>query len=189
MRRIAILALPLALCLSLPATGQVSDTETFISAVRSRDGGKAMEILESRGPSVLNARNSKGETALLIAVSNRDTLWTRFLLQQGADPNVASRSGETPLIAAARVGFVEAVEALLAGGARVDETNRMGETPLIVAVQQRQVPTVRALLAKGADPDITDNAAGYSARDYAKRDTRSRELLQLIERAEAAKEQ
>ena len=57
----------------------------------------------------------------------------------------------------------------------------MGETALIVAVQQRQVPIVKLLLAAGADPDQADSAAGYSARDYAKRDNRSREILKLIE--------
>ena len=59
-------------------------------------------------------------------------------------------------------------------GAKVDGANRMGETPLIVAVQQRQTPIVRRLLAAGANPDKTDNAAGYSARDYAQRDNRAR---------------
>ena len=54
----------------------------------------------------------------------------------------------------------------------------MGETALIVAVQQRQPPVVKLLLEAGANPDKADHAAGYSARDYAKRDTRSREILQ-----------
>jgi hypothetical protein len=48
-------------------------------------------------------------------------------------------------------------------------------------VQQRQLPAVKLLLAKGADADKRDTAAGYSAREYAKRDTRNRELLQAIE--------
>jgi hypothetical protein len=37
------------------------------------------------------------------------------------------------------------------------------------------------LLAAGANPDKTDNAAGYSARDYAARDNRSRDIFKLIE--------
>jgi ankyrin repeat protein len=57
----------------------------------------------------------------------------------------------------------------------------MGETPLIIAVQQRETPIVRLLLDAGADPDRTDAAAGYSARDYATRDTRARDILKLIE--------
>jgi ankyrin repeat protein len=57
----------------------------------------------------------------------------------------------------------------------------MGETPLIVAVQQRQASMVRVLLAAGANPDRPDSAAGLSARDYAARDGRSREIIQMIE--------
>lgn len=57
----------------------------------------------------------------------------------------------------------------------------MGETALIVAVQQRQAPIAKLLLEAGANPDKTDNAAGLSARDYAKRDSRSRDILALIE--------
>ena len=57
----------------------------------------------------------------------------------------------------------------------------MGETPLIIAVQQREVPIVRQLLDAGANPDRTDTAAGYSARDYATRDPRAHDILQLIE--------
>jgi len=48
-------------------------------------------------------------------------------------------------------------------------------------VQQRQVPIVRRLLAAGANPDKTDSAAGYSARDYAARDSRASDILKLIE--------
>ena len=68
---------------------------------------------------------------------------------------------------------------------KVDAANRMGETALIVAVQNRHADIVKVLLALGADPDKADSAAGYSARDYAKRDTRSRDLIKLIEAADA----
>jgi len=172
-----------ALLLAAPAGAQSGgfDGEKFVEAVRDRNGAAAMELLKSRGPTVMGARDGKGETALIVAISRRDDEWTGFLLNQGADPNFAARNGDTPLIAAARVGFREAAEWLIDFGAKIDLDNRMGETPLIVAVQQRQVPIVRLLLAAGANPDRTDSAAGLSARDYAKRDTRTRDILKLIE--------
>jgi uncharacterized protein len=170
-----------AAALPAPAVAQASDIETFISAVRDRDGGKATGILRARGTTVLNSRNLRGETALLVAVSARDELWTQFLLAEGANPNLAARDGETPLIAAARIGFADAVDWLLASGAKVDGTNRMGETALIVAVQQRHGSIVKTLLEQGANPDKPDSAAGYTARDYAKRDGRARDILALID--------
>ena len=156
------------------------DGMRFVDAVREGKNNEALDLLQST-PTLVNARDGKGETALYAAVSGRDAGWTGHLLQHGANPNLATRSGETPLIAAARIGFVEAAEALLLNGAKVDEANRMGETPLIIAVQQRSSRMVKLLLEEGADPDRTDSAAGLSARDYAKRDTRSRDLIRLIE--------
>ena len=183
--KLAVARAVLLLAATLPAAAATAqggfDGDKFVAAVRERDGAEAMEILRARGATVLNARDEKGETGLIVAISRRDEDWAMFLLQQGADPNQAARDGETPLIAAARVGYTGAIATLIDLDAKIDETNRMGETALIVAVQRRQAPIVKLLLAAGADPDRTDSAAGYSARDYARRDTRSREILKLIE--------
>ena len=169
-----------------PAPAQMSLTPgDFVDAVRDRDGTKAMELLQSRGPQIVNLRDDKGETALIVAIQRRDDTWTGFLLNQGADPNLAARNGETPLIAAARIGYMGALADLIRLGAKVDAANRMGETALIVAAQNRHPSVVKVLLALGADPDKADSAAGYSARDYAKRDTRTKEILKLIEAADA----
>jgi ankyrin repeat protein len=153
----------------------------FVQAVKDRDVDKALGIAgENPSPAILNARDGDGNTSLIIAVTRRDPEWTGFLLNKGADPDLAGKGGDTPLIIASRLGFDEAVGWLLQMGAKVDGTNKMGETALITAVQQRQTPIVRQLLAAGANPDKTDTAAGYSARDYAQRDVRGRDILQLI---------
>jgi ankyrin repeat protein len=164
-----------------PAVAQNVDSGSeFIEAIRARDGNKATEVLSAH-PNVIDAKDGKGDTALVIAVGRSDDDYTAFLLSKGADPNKPGNGGNTPLITAARNGFGQGVAWLLGQGAKVDGTNRMGETALIVAVQQRQTAIVRALLAAGANPDKTDNASGYSARDYAQRDNRSRDILRIIE--------
>ncbi|HVL78338.1 MAG TPA: ankyrin repeat domain-containing protein [Sphingomicrobium sp.] len=182
MKRLSVIAAAAALgVMATPVAAQMGfDGANFVQAVRERDGNKAMELLRSR-PVVINARDDRGDTALLIAIARKDDNWTGFLLQEGADPNLAARNGDTPLIAAARAGYAQGVAWLLGLGAKVDGDNRMGETALIIAVQQRQLPIIRALLEAGANPDKTDSAAGFSARDYAKRDTRSSEILRMIE--------
>jgi len=180
MKRFALIAFALAAASAPVAAQYVSDAEPFITAVRERDGNKATELLESR-PSVLNAKNTRGETALNVVIARSDDLWTKFLLSKGADPNLPDAKGNTPLMTAARVGYTEAVDLLLQLGAKVDATNKMGETALITAVVQRQKPIVRMLLEAGANPDKTDTAQGYSARQYAERDPRARDILALIE--------
>lgn len=164
-----------------PALAQLggNDGLDFIEAVQKRDGNKATELVDQH-PTIVDTKDGKGDTGLIIALRAGDSDWTGFLLRKGADPNLQGAGGDTPLIAAAKSGFDEAVGWLLGLGAKVDGTNRKGETPLIIAVQQRDERMVKALLDAGADPDHTDNIAGYSARDYATRDTRDRDILKLI---------
>ena len=183
--RKALWILLAAASLTSPAMAQyASDAEGFITAVRERDGDKAFELI-GKNPLIVNGRNAKGETPLNVALSRSDEQWTNFLLSRKANPNQQDGNGDTPLISAARVGYSDAVETLLALGAKVDTANRMGETPLIVAVQSRELGTVKLLLAKGANPDKADSAAGYSARDYAKRDARAHDILAAIEASKA----
>jgi ankyrin repeat protein len=167
--------------LSAPGAAQFTSAKVdFVKAIHARDGTKVMDLLQSNPPGLVDARDEDGNTPLIITIARKDE-WAAFLLNKNADPNLPGKGGDTPLIAAARVGYMDALEWLLTAGAKVDAANRMGETPLIVAVQQRQVTAVKRLLAAGANPDKADTAAGLSARDYAARDTRSRQILELIE--------
>jgi ankyrin repeat protein len=171
-----------AAAMAVPASAQIGgyEGEQFVAAVKKADNENALKLLQAN-PNLVNARDMNGNTALVTAIQNRDDEWTAYLLKQGADPNIASTNGDTPLMAAARIGYTDAADWLIQLGAKVDATNRMGETALIIAVQHRQLPVVRLLMGAGADPDKTDSAQGYSARDYAKRDNRTPELLKIIE--------
>lgn len=181
MARLAGLALVLGALASPLAAQLKSDGDSFITAVRESNGAKAMELISARGSTVINYRGYDGDNALHIVTRRRDQEWLSFMISKGADPNVGNKDGDTPMIIASRIGFDDGVRTLLAFHAKVDLANKLGETPLIVAVQQRQPQTVRILLEAGANPDKADHAAGYSARDYAKQDRRSTELLKLIE--------
>ena len=183
MKRWKVAAIALALGLSgAAAEAQFgSDGDNFIKAVKEEDANKAIGLINGKGSTVINYRGDDGDAALHIVVKHRDVAWTNYLLQQGADPNIQARNGDTPLITAARTGFNDGAVILLTRGAKVDAGNRQGETPLIVAVQQRNRELVKLLLENGANPDKKDAAAGYSARDYARRDTRSNAMLKLIE--------
>jgi ankyrin repeat protein len=163
-----------------PALAQfTTDGDQFVEAVKKRDGDKATQLITDH-PRIVDTKNDKGDTGLLITIRAADRDWTGFLLNKGADPNLQGANGDTPLIAAAKADFEEAAEWLLSLGARVDATNRSGETALIIAVQQRDPKLVKVLLDSGADPDRSDAVAGYSARDYASRDPRAREIQKLI---------
>ena len=107
--------------------------------------------------------------------------WLCFLLAKSADPAIADRQGVTPLMHSALLNFTEGAEELLLSRAPVDQTNRRGETALILAVQAKNVAMVRLLVKNGASPDKADHIAGMSARDYAKRDDRTGQLLSILD--------
>lgn len=174
-----------ALALAVPAGAQLySEGYQFLKAVKDREGEDATELLNAPGSTVVNARDiSSGETGLHITVERRDLTWTKFLLQEGANPNIADNRGRTPLIAAAQIGFIEGVEALVEAGAQLDIANETGETPLIAAVHARNIPLIEVLVKAGADPDRADNA-GRTARDYAAMPGVSARVLNAIERSE-----
>lgn len=166
-----------------PAIGQglTSKGNEFLTALRESNGGKAMRLVEDSGYTVINHRADDGSTALHIVIRTRNSNWLGYLLANGADKDAGDKKGDTPLILAARSGYGEGVARLLMSRAQVDKANRLGETALIVAVQQRHAAIVSSLLKLGANPDKRDHAAGFSARDYAKRDSRSKDMLKLIE--------
>jgi len=177
-----------AFSISAPAVAQFSESYNFLKAVKDRDGEEATKFLSQPGSVIVNTRDrSSGETALHIVVARRDNVWVGFLLQKGANPNIADKEGVTPLMLATQLRFVDGVRTLLAKKAKVDETNKQGETALIRAVQLRDSELVRLLLANGADPDRTDSLAGKSARDYATLDRRAASILAEIEKADADK--
>ncbi|MGH6783157.1 MAG: ankyrin repeat domain-containing protein [Sphingomicrobium sp.] len=169
--------------LAAPAYAQIqgSEGEKFLKAVEEGDSATAIPLAEVPGAYVVNYKGYSGNTALHIATRKRELEWVGFLLTKGADPNIGDTQGDTPLIIAARIGFDDAADYMLRMGANPDATNRRGDTALIVAVQQNRQEIVKLLMKAGADPDKSDYSAGYSARDYAKRDTRNRNLLKLIE--------
>ena len=177
----------LMVAMPVMAQSNASEGEAFLKAIEEKDGGKAVPMLDNPASRVVNYRGYKGETALHIATRNRESDWVGFLMNKGADPNIGDAQGDTPLILAARIGYEEAATWMIERRAQVDLANRRGETALIVAVQQRQRQLVELLLRAGANPDKADHAAGYSARDYARRDTRSRELIKLIETVKSSK--
>ena len=180
-----VAAAMLAMLASPLAAQFQSDGYKFIKAVRDREGDVATQMLDEPGSTIVNAREvTTGETALHAVVQRRDITWVRFLLQRGANPNLADKNGVYPIQIAAQLGFIEGVERLIKGGAEVDVYDVTGETPLISAVHRRDLKMIELLVEKGANPDRADNS-GRTARDYAALMGDRAGVLDAIEKAEA----
>jgi len=119
----------------------------------------------------INRQDDEGMTPLACAVVQEQTDVVRYLLNQGADPNIPDKNGDTPLgLAASRdkTNGTPLCELLLAKGAEVNPTNNKTEfniPPLSWAVSSDNTELVKILLAHGADPNgrggnILRSAAG-----------------------------
>ncbi|MCR5221022.1 MAG: ankyrin repeat domain-containing protein [bacterium] len=103
----------------------------------------------------VNAHNSEGETALMLALA-----WTadtnlpviQALLAAGADVNAHTQDGWTALMAASMDGRENVVQALLSAGADPKAQRSDGDTALMLASENnRHSGTVQALLAAGSE--------------------------------------
>jgi ankyrin repeat protein len=176
-----VLLISAALAGSQPAYAQAPDYgRQLIEAVRKGDGGQAMALLTAN-PTLVNTRNSDGDTPLLTAIALGKEDWASFFIGKGADVNSANKKGETPLIIATRNRSEQVVGLILGRNAKIDQSNKVGETPLIVAVQLRDANLAKTLLDAGADPDKADYS-GHSARDYARSDDRNQRIHSLFDR-------
>lgn len=168
-------------CLASPAQAQFSDGYRFLEAVKKKEAQKVEEALGEPGSTVINTRDiSNGRGVLHIVTDRRDLVWLRYLVQKGANVNMRDDRGVTALQMATGLGWVEGVEFLVESKADLDGSNDTGETPLISAVHRGNTQLIRILLKGGANPDRADNS-GRSARDYAKLDGKSPQLLATIE--------
>jgi ankyrin repeat protein len=105
-------------------------------------------------------RDAEGLTALHWALKRRADDYAAFLLQLGADPNVADGQGRTPLWYAVNERSTWSVFLLLLRGADPNRPNARGRTPLQQAVSSQDLKHAEILLWAGANPATSGPASG-----------------------------
>jgi len=108
--------------------------------------------------STFDAKDWKNITALKCAAgrpNHADVV--RYLLESGANPNLADSHGQTPLISAAEQNQLENIKLLVAHGAALNGQDNRGFTALRAAAEYDRVDIARVLIDSGADVNIRDN--------------------------------
>ncbi len=109
----------------------------------------------------LNARDSKGQTALHAAIEAGDKETFHRLLEKGANPNLCDDKGASVVHLAARQKDVFWLDEALKHGGNPNQPNtgnRMypNETPIFYAINACQRDNVLRLMAAGADVNHVD---------------------------------
>jgi ankyrin repeat protein len=105
----------------------------------------------------IDYKDVNGMTPLWFAVGRGHLEVTRFLLEQGADPNVAREDTlGPPLVMAAAENRVELVKLLLDFKADINTINYSRRTALHEAAWHSKTEAAMLLLERGADPNTID---------------------------------
>ena len=126
---------------------------TIFDAAKSCDTAKVKTFLEE-DPKLLDSQDNwgaGGRTPLHYAIENGCTNTVGFLLQAGANVNIAtSPEGHTPLHYAVFKGDKGMVELLLEHGANVNIKDSIGSSPLATALQMHRDDITELLRQHGA---------------------------------------
>jgi ankyrin repeat protein len=129
---------------------------------------KTAEVLVDWPKTDVNALNSKGESALMLAALKDHQALAEKLIKKGADVN---KTGWTPLHYAASNGHLAIISLLLEQNAYIDAESPNGTTPLMMAAMYGTLAAVKLLLQEGADPQLK-NQQGLTALQFAQRGNR-----------------
>jgi ankyrin repeat protein len=122
--------------------------QDLIVASMKGDVEKVISLLDSGAD--INAKDQRGWTALLWAVSRGQIDVMKLILDKGADVNVKGEHGWTPLMEAANRGNSDVTKLLLKKGADVNLKHEYGYTALKIAKGKGNKEIESLLKARGA---------------------------------------
>ncbi|MGB5370361.1 MAG: ankyrin repeat domain-containing protein [Flavobacteriaceae bacterium] len=154
------------------------DMESFFNAIRQGDLN-TVKTLGNRHPDLLDGKDQRGSTPLILATYYNHGDIVDFLLEKGVGVDEKDGVGNTALMGVCFKGYTDIAEKLMKAGADVNTTNTMGSSCLIFAVTFNQEGITHMLLAHGADKSLKD-ARGHSALDHARMQGFSK-LIELLE--------
>ena len=105
----------------------------------------------------IDATDSRGFTALMLAASQGHVAMVQALLAAGADVECKSEMGFRPLMLSAEKGHVPVAKILLRKKAALEATNSFQSTALHLAVLGGNIDMVLLLLSNGANREARDS--------------------------------
>jgi len=162
------------LCASL-TTDELTELRLFYhkfpDIIAVSDSDNQIFYLDSKSehsPNLSQLISEKGSIrALTSSVDHSQYSLTRFLLEQGGNPNLLDNHGDLALNLAVLHGNNKLVELLLNFGADCNLSDSEGNTPLIIAAQRGRLTIAKLLLAHQSEVGRSD-LQGRTAINWAK---------------------
>lgn len=154
MRAGCLRAALLGLMLMTTAAAARSAPATSPALIDAAAAGRADEVARlvvAGAP--LEAQDSQGRSALLLAVAGNHVATAKTLLDAGASPNTQAANRDTPWLLAGALGRAEIIAAMLPRKPDLTIRNRYGGNALIPACERGHVEAVKLLLSSGIDLD------------------------------------
>lgn len=146
----------------IESTMNTSREKELFQAVAANDIEAVKEILASSTVN-LEAKNSKGETPLLLATYKEYTALALYLIDQGANVNAQDDRLNSPFLYAGAEGNLAIVQKSLAHGADFTVFNRYNGTALIPAAEKGHLDVVQLLVRTPNFPIDHVNRLGWTA--------------------------
>ncbi len=154
------------------------DSRPLVAAIEKGD----LQFVQERvAKGNIDAILSNAMAALHVAAYHDQLAVAQYLLDTGADPNIANRYGVTPLMLASANGDDAFVSLLLKAGADPNKTSLEGEAPIMLAARTGKLDCIESLLGQGADPNATESWEGQTALMWAAAEGHATVARRLLE--------
>lgn len=143
---------------------QLLCAQADIFELARRGSVQEVQAVVKETPNVLNAKDQRGSTPLVLACYYNNIEVVSYLIQKVDDINGSTKDG-SPLMAAAVKGYNSIAQLLLDAGADPMIEDMNNTTALHYAAMFKNHELAQLLLDAGADPNHKNNV-GQSPKDY-----------------------
>ena len=157
--------------------------ETWTSEALERGDVDAIKQRVLANREYIHEHDSYGDTPLLTAIGFDNLELVQFLLDNGADPNIAVDDGYTCLLTAIESDSPDStslVDSLIKAGADIHETGTNGWTPLHMASARGHIEIARSLILNGARVNQPKEIDGSETPLMEAASTGQSELVRLL---------
>ncbi len=165
----------------------LSSNPLFLENYNKGSGSNFLADILIKNVVGINAKYKDGNTALMVALTERDFDKAKFLIDNEADTNAKSEDGISPLSLVIRMeehNEVDMVKYLLQNCANANDADSLGQSLLHIAAVRTNLEVIDLLFKYGANPHAKDHAGNIPAQ-YASNQEVTEYLTQKTEEYDA----